>query len=62
MIVLPSASAGFQSSSLVGENSITVNSPNNVIFFTLKPNTSLTLANIFGANPAWADHPLSLTM
>lgn len=55
MIVLPSASAGFQSSSLVGVNSLTINSPNTVGAFILKANTPLTIGNIVGANPAWAD-------
>lgn len=55
MIVLPSASAGFQSSSLVGVNSLTINSPNSIVVFTLKANTVLTIANIVGANPSWAD-------
>lgn len=55
MIFSPSVSAGFQSSSLVGKNSITINPPSTVMFFTLKANTQLTIANIFGANPPWAD-------
>ncbi len=55
MIVLPSTSAGFQSSSLVGLSSITINSPSTLVFFSLKVNTPLTIANIFGANPSWAD-------
>jgi len=55
MIVLPSASAGIQSSSLVGLSSITINSPSTIVRFSLKVNTQLTIANIFGANPSWAD-------
>jgi hypothetical protein len=55
MIVLPSTSAGFQSSSLVGLSSITINSPFSIATFTLKANTSLTIANIVGANPSWVD-------
>jgi hypothetical protein len=55
MIVLPSASAGVQSSSLVGESTITINSPNSICFLTIKANTPLSIANIFGANPAWAN-------
>jgi hypothetical protein len=55
MIVLPSTSAGFQSSSLVGESTFTITSPNSVIFFTLKANTPLSIANIVGPNPSWAD-------
>jgi hypothetical protein len=32
MIVLPSASAGVQSSSLVGESTFTINPPNSIVF------------------------------
>lgn len=55
MIFSPSVSAGFQSSSLVGASSITINPPSALVRFTLKANTQLTIANIFGANPSWAD-------
>jgi hypothetical protein len=55
MIFSPSVSAGFQSSSLVGASSVTINLPSALVFFSLKANTQLTIANIFGANPSWAD-------
>jgi hypothetical protein len=55
MIVLPSTSAGIQSSSLVGESTFTINPPNTVFFLTIKANTPLSIANIVGANPSWAD-------
>jgi hypothetical protein len=55
MIFSPSVSAGFQSSSLVGASSVTINPLFSQAAFTLKANTPLTVANIVGANPSWAD-------